>query len=471
MKLRAILCKTVREGLYLHSFDGLTPDTFRRAKEKVPKGVKRDGPKIGDLYRQQEYRYRDQDDPADLVRLQPLLTSRKLNIVPADAHARSSFAGAKIYYGFTVDPKANDRMVQGLREPGANDLWHDIAAITDSPLLLGRGKPGTAYGLDTPEKLQELARKIDKAALNYRGEPEETAYRKLSTMVRTAVQRIQDHNLKNIAGLEATADDVGRKDEDEPGKQHIRHAGLSLAGKIKDPQTPAEKEMSAKVIQLASEYWTRMRPSGYDLLVYPQSRTPFNSHFIAALRHHPGYAQAEVVELRKLLAHETRINIDEIWAWAQSEHDNPSTGRNTKRAIAKKYLPGGTEPINQAHLSQFYAAGLELNLTPRTDAAGNIPVSSPDWVDWRTALTASQLEGELAGHKPQDVVQMKTVEARANKRYLDLFTSDGLDAAGKRVLIVDDNVAYSATMQALNDLVTKQNPASVDLYTPFYMQT
>lgn len=470
MKLRAVYDRTLREGLYLHSFDGLTPASLRQAKTPQKQLSQGEKPiEVGDLYRDQEYRYRERDDPADLVKLQPLLTSTKLGVVPADPAARSSFQGAKIYYGFSVDPQAEDQMVRGLRQDD-QDLWTDIQDIADSPYLKARGGPGVARADDTINQLQDLSRKIDKSALAYKYDQERSsALQELAKHCRTAISRMQEGNIATVGELASSGD---RASENQAlAQQHLRHAGISLAKKIKKPATPEEGEMSRKVAELAAGLWARLKPAGYDLIAYPQSSSDFNARFIGELQRFPGYAQAQVVELKKLLSNHAKIDIEEIWAWAQQEHEKfLETGTGRKPITSQM-----RQNLNPQHLSQLHAAGLELNQDPKTDHKGNLLPSNPDWVEWRTAYTAAQLEGELdklnkskGGPAPAEI---KGMSARAAKRYLDMFSHEGLDAAGKKVLVVDDNVAYSATMQIVNHLVKKQGPAAVDLYTPFYMGT
>ena len=57
-----------------------------------------------------------------------------------------------------------------------------------------------------------------------------------------------------------------------------------------------------------------------------------------------------------------------------------------------------------------------------------------------------------------------------DKRYLQMFDQpQGITS--KRVLVVDDNVAYGGTMEIVNDLLLKRQPEEIVIFTPFYMGT
>jgi len=77
----------------------------------------------------------------------------------------------------------------------------------------------------------------------------------------------------------------------------------------------------------------------------------------------------------------------------------------------------------------------------------------------------------IAKHRKNDTeLQIKGITWKGLRRYIQLWKlAAGVDLQGSDVLIIDDNVDSSGTIENLHKLVTAANPQSVDVYTPLHL--
>lgn len=185
---------------------------------------------------------------------------------------------------------------------------------------------------------------------------------------------------------------------------------LSFAKAIKDPQSPAMTAVRDNVISKSIELFAKFHGADkFDYVVYPQSSSEFNKVMGEELANHLG------------------IKAIQGFAKNPPELQTINTIQMRKDFEAKK---GRRKPVG-------------------------------DLVKSRTERIRNTLRDKIHGVDPE------------LRQYVGVFRPDHKIGnkyfANKRLIIIDDNVATSATFQMLHRMVNMSQPKSVVIFSPLYI--
>ncbi len=473
--------------------EGFTIDTSKIPHEEIATALKDNDKKglISLFLTQGKLRYSPNDKPSDLIRLAPINYARKVKYTQPDLfyrepekHALESFKTAKIYYGFafpSIFAFGDSHVIQPTPEPwnaplkpGETPKWTprgmlpkgDYAAGTANQPRTGVQWSGTdpesgsidARIYSSPEwrTMQELelfiseltAGKLD----NFMMRPiaSELAYPTTAPPQTTPTQPQNKGGFTNsvyadpethkpynlspdpkIAAQQATVlirklnsrykvlegrlgkmhgkigYSMNKINSKELGEKYFYWLSTALVKILKDPQGAYGRKIQDQFMDIALRHFIDM--SGgykYDIIAYPESSKSFNKIFANKAA---GILRAEEVrEFKKVPASQINVDVE-----------------NLRRRYEQN--PQGFEGKKQY-----------LNYLLRRE-----PQNKP--------------------------LQIKNIQDKESRRYINPFGSEG-DYKGKRVLIIDDNVDSGGTFEVLYDMVIRQGPAQIDLYSPILMR-
>lgn len=483
MKLRAV----ANEGVFIKSYEGLDPTTVLQAKEGAGKrrGGGKGGGGLSDLYMGREYHYRPEDHPEDIVHLEPLNKVQELPAVPSDPHAIRTFKGAKIHYAFTIVSPDNftDEAVRGGWQlpPDFIGEVRKLRQLYDSAMRTVGVQKKEQRPLDTDADLHyrldriRIRRQYITSQSNLYGdgygdkelkglqEEEAIITKMLAYMDKLGVKSITDLEDDQQGVFTYSVNDKEREvSRGEFVSSHLNYAGQSLAKKIKNPTTPDEREMSKQVTYAAAINLARLYKP-FDLIVLPASSSSYNiESLVTAVRQQPGWGEIPYIQLQKLTGDKVLDEIDVASLIERAEEYN-------RRAIAKEPIHKGLNliPSNLVKIQNSTDTPL-----PRIDMSAVLTPENPAWIEWWTAGKIALIRATLSKYIGKPVPIKALTDIDQYKKYIQLYTASSQELqqiAGKRVLILDDNVNHSATMQMVNAVVKKGNPQEVLIYTPFYM--
>jgi len=454
MKIRAISSEpTLDEGIYLSSQEGMGPKELSKARAEKATPSMFMGP---------EYLYRPDDEPEDIVHLEVLGETEPLpSLVDVDQHQLTGFKGAKIFYAFAVVP---------------SDTWQEPASSRKdfSQIVSDAVNVTNIYSDDTVSDVEESLRKVRRDLMimfSHGSQQQKDNANKSFEALKKLIQVMQEEGVQTVGELEEiTAEGLGAfRDESDYKEKFLFHAAQSLAKKIKRPSTPGEVKMSEEILKRSIQLFVHRFREPFDVIAHPASGSGFNEALVAGLKNHYPNARKELLE--KLPGKDTNINWEEIFDRAERGHKDAVRRLAAKEKMPKGYAKLKMPPDRRARLGQPEFAIFIKDFLPLPEVAPDkvLEPTDPEWVEWWAAdkVATGLFNLRKSGDNPPD---MKALEGmRGDKRYAQIFKGPSQSVDGQRVLVVDDNVAYSATMQILHDLLQQQNPSEIVLFTPFYM--
>lgn len=195
----------------------------------------------------------------------------------------------------------------------------------------------------------------------------------------------------------------------EDSSRYLNIIKIAFSKVLKEPLTPAGiKTRNLFIKQAADNFYKLMGNNQYDMVTYPESSKEFNkifAEYVAKL-----YGTIAVQGFSKLPAKDVTID----------------------------------EPNIKLHYNDT----------------------------WQDRMNYINMGGGV-GHSgllkanPNKTLQIKNFPQNL-RRYIKMWQQD-VNFRGKRILIVDDNVDQGGTLERIHDLVIKQKPKSIDIYTPLYI--
>jgi adenine/guanine phosphoribosyltransferase-like PRPP-binding protein len=454
--------RTIREGIFFGNTTGLDPAGIEAARKKAATGKGQHGGARGsgglvDLFMNRPYQYRDEDSPEDLVHLNPLNSVTQLPVLPDSPYARASFRGAKIYYAFSVVPR------ESYRGPEVESQFPSINISKDDAERVQKmlGKIFDDAGQFTRKDLRGIIKTMDK---NYLGDPEFQehwpALQELKTLLPSYLDAMTKLKVGRVAGLTRALLRDAELDRGKFSGEILDYAKESLAKKIKNPTAAGEQEMSRQVLERAVNNFVRLFPQPFDFIVAPESSSDFNGKLIGLLKARGG-AGTPVVTLNKLLGRDVAIDFRSLYERAWQYHDEAvQTGKYLKNMV---FTP---ERIAKA---QQETRTMDAKTLPAVDPGESLTPLDPRWADYWVQSKIGFLDAGLGPYQDKKP-PIKALQMDDYKQYMQLYSGEGLDdVKGKRVLIVDDNVDNSSTMQMLHALVKERGAGEVVIFSPFYM--
>ena len=404
-------------------------------------------------------KFRDEDYINDLIRVVPFNRAERLNTVDNSVQSQQTqqrvdrshhgfqTGGGKIYYGFTFATKSD-----GYRDRNigvASDLARQITffkqhkqwleqAINDpaSINLLRSGKmsnpitnkPYRLFGSNPQERYQTITAWCDE--------------------IDQQLQELKTDWMKQRDDVIGPKGSVGMTDDKEIGK-YLHSLKYAFADALKHPSTPKGEKARDSFIQNAATNFIKQHRNDYDIITFPESSSDFNTLLAQAIANGSGAQIMQGFE-KKLVKNVTvddkalgsRYDMDDDDAPADQDWQRMQNHLNPKNVDKDEDLPDSQRRRSETDREREVRK-LKQSLTDQTP------------------------KGPTRNTKK---IEIKRVASGDKRRYLDfLNTSNNLDMRGKRVLVVDDNVAHSGTMERIFLLAQRQQPAVLDLYTPLYM--
>ena len=201
---------------------------------------------------------------------------------------------------------------------------------------------------------------------------------------------------------------------------------LALGRAIKHPKYPGEENIQKIMLNLSIKAIQKLSQR-YDIVTYPASSSPFN----------------------QMLAE--RLGLPAL------QVDKTKTGEDFDVNIR--------EMVRTGILRKFFAL-TNKNIAGRTKPLGDKALKDARYPYAYAMRTKRNIEALL---KPDAEPSVKNAEHQM-RRYMNLYRSvDSTQLAGKRVLIIDDNVSTLATSEILLGVIQRAKPAHVDMFTPLYI--
>lgn len=499
MRLRSIVSM---EGVYMKDLKGRTrvrpddPDSdldpmydmnvqnilaAKAAGSRAGRGGRLKGDKVGlaKLYMDKEYAYKPVDDPSDLIRTEHLPALKKLPKIKVK-NSRIGFENASIYYAYAMVP------VEGYQEPFIDSAYPKVdahfinLAKTIKSVYKHYSKNSTptgevsmsGYGIDIPIfRLKDL-KEFDSVEsleqfrdflIRYKSyETAEPSPAQLINMIDEIIIEMDKQNVDDLTSLlekgkgKVKHGGMSRKDFI---KNHLRYAAQSIAKKLKNPESPDEAQMSEHITKSAVDKFISTYGS-YDIIVIPESSSDYNMRMAEEFKKHPKFANAEIITISKMSGKEAAQDIGGIYEnlW------------NRAMAIQKGLID---RYIDQEELRKTKAFAASIGLTlPKIDMNEALFSFTNEYPEWWAASRLNMIVSHLTRLGDKNA-QVKALTAIDNyKQYAQIFKleQEKIKLMFKRdVLIVDDNVNYSASMQMLHNIVSKGEPKSIMIFTPFYM--
>lgn len=454
--------RTIREGIYFGDTTGLTPKGIEAARTKAAAGKGQHGGARGsgglvDLFMNRPYHYREEDTPEDLVHLNPLNTVTQLPVLPDSPYARASFRGAKIYYAFSVVPS------ESYSGPEVEAAYPSITVTKDQVSQAGKLLRTVFDGADEFGRadIREIIDDNDQFLTNPEFREHRDTLTKLKVVLPGILDAMRKLKAKTIPQLLRFLAVPASSTRHKFTADVLGYAKESLAKKIKRPTDPGEEEMSRQVLERATNNFVRLFPQPFDFIVAPESSSDFNGKLIALLKAKSGN-DTPVVTLEKLLGQDVTVDARSLYERAWQYHDEAvQTGKYNERLV---FTPERLAAARQATRS------MDANTLPDVPMDQPLTPMDPRWADYWVQSKVGTVDSQLAGHqtKKPAIKAMQNIDKL--KQYMQLYSGAGLEGVEKkRVLIVDDNVDNSATMQMLHALVKERGASEVVIFSPFYM--
>jgi hypothetical protein len=452
------------EGIYFGDTTGLTPQNIETARGQAGVGGRRGGVKgangLVDLFMNRPYLYRDEDSPEDLVHLQAIDKIEQLPFLPTNHDSRLSFRGVKIYYAFAVVPNES---YQGKEVEAAYPKVDDTITV-DQAKETARLMRSVFADADsfTRKDVRDIIGNLDDYFTNPDFRNSRDSLRKLRIMLPSLVTGMTRLKAATVKQLITFLSRPNTSTRHKFSADVLRYAKQSLAKKIKRPTQPGEEEMSQKVIEKAATNFIRIFRDPFDVIVTPTSSAGFNSKFVEVLKQMGGWGGTPVITLDKLLGKDVDIDLASLYDIAQRHHDAASNGTYNDKLVMT--------PERLAAAAAFHSRKLPTSTLPPVDMNQSLPPTDPRWVEWWIQGKVAAIESQLKKYEGVEP-PVKALQLDQLKQYIQLYGDNEQlgSVKGKRVLIIDDNVAYSATMQMVHALVKEHGPNEVMIFTPFYM--
>jgi hypothetical protein len=422
MRLRSIL-----EGFYFGLTGGSLSDyigTDRKFKD--PASIRYDiSKKLAPI----QLLYTDEDNPSDIIKTQSFITKKNLSgFIPQDV--LPTFKNCMIYYAF-ANSKAED-----YRGSGFNHQGNKFLEPLDEVLSLGY-PPST-----TASELQSFA--IDSKR---EGDAESAgllmdAYRSLKGM----------YEFFDVTSPHFENYTVGRamlKVNSDLVNPVVVSSAYEFSKRVKNPQSIDDVRMRDKFIDLAVEEFKKMALSvdpemlAYDYVVFPESskhggRKNFNQLLADKLCVVTGAVHLNVpqmVEISKLSPANIQVDYQQLYDYA----------------------------LANAHKAKNSSGGYVHSIKSGTTVYANATDYAKAWANNEHAKLVKLVGRDPKAFKISDIPQDK-------RMFVKFFDSSNVnDLSEKDVLVVDDNVVASGTIQLIHELLMKMAvpPRRVDVFVPY----
>ncbi len=455
--------RLVREGVFFGDTNGLSPKGIEAARTAASRqkgqhgGAKGSGGLV-DLFMNRPYHYREEDTPEDIVHLNPLNSVTQLPVLPDSPYARNSFRGAKIYYAFSVVPN------EEYKGSEVESAYPSVSITKEQASEAGKLMRQVFDGADEFGRV-DIKEVVDEMDTQFLGNAEFREHRstlqRLKVLLPGVLDGMRKLKAKSIPQLVRFLAVPASSTRHKFTADVLGYAKESLAKKIKRPTGPGEEEMSRQILERSTNNFIRLFPQPFDFIVAPESSSDFNGKLIALLKSKSG-ADTPVVTLQKLLGRDVGVDMASLYDRARRYHDEAvQTGEYNERLV---FTP---ERIAKA---QQNTRSLNAETLPAVRPGESLTPMDVRWADYWVQSKVGTVDSELSAHqtKKPPIKAMQNVDKL--KQYMQLYSGDGLDGVKKkRVLIVDDNVDNSSTMQMVHALVKERGASEVVIFSPFYM--
>jgi len=419
--------KNIQEGIVYRPYGGKTIDQVVAANPT----------KAGDveyLLDAGTFVYRDIDRPDDIVKVEPIRKVTKLSsVLPKENDSLSSFDG-EIMYGFKI---ANPKDVEYEQEEVVDytEILQELKRVTKASNYASLKKAEA----DQFMKLNKTKRELETAEDPKGYEDLIIKYKENMELIGDVIDLLGQENVEDIKGLKTIS-----KNNSKAQKAAVKRALIvlkaGLAAAVKHPQTKHQKTMQTQILKELVKAFLKNNNQVYELVLYPESRSDVGKMLATTLAKHYG---SEVSKIPKLEKGKAFVYDKELMRNAENKHKRAKAGQIAKHILKRMIIT----PERQMHFLKkvFYDE--------------NIPATDPRWVKLWFAKEKKKL-------LDRNATDSKGVHS-TKRRFLQRFTIEGMNLKGKDILIVDDNVHHSGTMESLNHMIQEMEPASVDMLVPF----
>lgn len=379
--------------------------------------------------------YGRKDSPADFIKVVPLNSSVEVPSVQLKKYL-PSFEGVRIYYGYTFAQSSNYQDKYSVYQKRANPPEVVASEIQEIENMIKELKRDMGGNYEYPPS----------------GNIPKVMAQDISNLANQAVQRLMSINSITYQGMRRKGTNwtdyqryldskYGHLALDEQGwftryylqalknkqvelqsqfttkddaTKYVNIIKIAFSKMLKDPQTDEGFRNRNIFIKQAAENFRKRMNKPYSMVVYPYSSKDFNEEFAKYLGKLYGIPAYE--GFRKLPAGQVTLD----------------------------------EPAIRAHYG---------------NQAGEI-------MDKINYGYSKGFGGHYAGvttSNPNKPLQIKNFN-QDHRRYIKMWEpTPNMNFRNKSLLIVDDNVDKGGTLERIYDLVIKQKPKSVDIYTPLYI--
>lgn len=374
--------------------------------------------------------FKPEDSPGDIVRVVPTLQSESLNSY-IDTNHLSTFTG-EIYYGFKT-VLADEYRTKA------------IDAIL-TPLEKGLEVTAKIYGgptLDNLSKYVRILREPEKWG-NYGTKPDPDKAAVIEQAIKLAYRVYAAYGVKTKQSdfSLVTAINLVRQ---RTGSNYVRDAAFAFAGRLKHPE-PNDLELVAKFIDLCEQQLAKMPGTAiaYDYVVAPRSSGSFNRALADRITKTRG---SEFLEIGKRLGRDVTVDHDQLIDRARKEA--PKHKVHDGKWVSKMKDP-------ETKKMEVWEYDTEN-----------------DFVDSWSTNEHNKLVNNVVGKMPKNrEAAIKNQQYLDKRRYVKIYSDQGADvAAGKSVLLIDDNLVGGGTIELVYEILAKLQPPPkrIDVFVPLYL--
>ena len=417
--------------------------------------------------------YSANDSPEDIIKIEPALTSKRLSEFIVDTPTKA-FRNSKIFIGFTTSPSSgadtHDTSVFSPRE------YHHFLDV-----LYPVAREWTGQEL-TQAKMFQLIKQLKSDELSRTDLGRDKADPAGAARVQEAInvmaqvheiymqtKRANKKEARGVAPSKYTVPEAIAFLKRNVFNKYGKAASYEIAKQLKHPNSPEQKQITDMFLKLCLQQISKMVLAGrktpfqkypsdtagdthYEYIVYPESSSQFNKDLATAAASMFG---AKTLEISKRTSSDAPLEVDE----------------EEIRSHAADY----------AAKSHFDASVGKWFFTPHTrkeDTRGNKIKNDTkyfdtkeEFIDFWSNNTSSGVNTNLK--KKGD--QIKNVDDSKRAFVKNLFPNKDAYAelSNKFIMLIDDNIVSSATVQMVKNLIMSINPQPicVDIFIPLKIET